>query len=198
MRACRRIQRARGHSQTGEVPGFVRRLRSPPFWQRSDVLYGGAHSYKAKYYGTYCGGLHFGHFRARRTARALMRSARVGHPCARHHSYGQADRRRPRPLTPCGPDSKRSPAARCLRTVGALSASVLFPGLAEPPGGSESTRSFPRERHLPRARCFPNVGRAAMASARPTTRISTWGRRLWCFSTSFGQGGFSDRREFPT
>ena len=124
MRACRRIQRARGHSQTGEVPGFVRRLRSPPFWQRSDVLYGGAHSYKAKYYGTHCGGLHFGHFRARRTARAPMRSARVNHPCARHHSYGQADRRRPRPLTPCGPDSKRSPAARCLRTVGALSASV--------------------------------------------------------------------------
>jgi hypothetical protein len=24
------------------------------------------------------------------------------------------------------------------------------------------------------------------------------GCRLWCFSTSFGQGGFSDRHEFPT
>ena len=129
---------------------------------------------------------------------ALQCGQRVLVTHGRHHSYGQADRRRPRPLTPCGPDSKRSPAARCLRTVGALSASVLFPGLAEPPGGSESTRSFPRERHLPRARCFPNVGRAAMASARPTTRISTWGRRLWCFSTSFGQGSFGDRHEFQT
>jgi hypothetical protein len=24
------------------------------------------------------------------------------------------------------------------------------------------------------------------------------GRRLWCFSTSFGQGGFGDRHEFQT